>query len=70
MKIPASDVNIPKSQIKYDVLLKAKEVGNFSNQFVRPRVVVGKYLKVFHLVEGKSTFLLRTNWEMSLTYSP
>ena len=64
MKIPASDINIPKSQIKYDVLLKAKGVANSSNQFVRPRVVVGKYLKVFHLGEGKSTFLLRTNWEM------
>ena len=64
MKIPASDINIPKSQIKYDVLLKVKEVANSSNQFVRPRVVVGKYLKVFHLGEGKSTFVLRTNWEM------
>ena len=27
MKIAASDVNVPKSRIKYDVLLDAKEVG-------------------------------------------
>ena len=31
--IPVSDVNIPKSRIKYDVLLDAKEVGNSSNSF-------------------------------------
>ena len=33
-------------------------------------VVVGKYLKIFHLGEGESTVLLKTNWEMSLTYFP
>ena len=32
--IPVSDVNIPKSRIKYDVLLDAKEVGNSSNSFL------------------------------------
>ena len=32
-------------------------------------ILLVKYLKIFHLgVEG-STGLLRTNWEMSLTYS-
>ena len=34
--------------------------------FVRPRVVVGKYLEIFHLGEEESTVLLGTNWEMSL----
>ena len=63
MKIPASDVNIPKSQIKYDVLLEFEF-------FVRPRHVVGKHLEIFHPGEGESTVLLRTNWKMSLTYSP
>ena len=33
-------------------------------------VVVGKYLEIFHLGEGESTVLLKTNWEMSLTYFP
>ena len=32
--------------------------------------VVGRYLEIFHLGEGESTVLLKTNWEMSLTYSP
>ena len=65
MKIPASDVNTPKSQTKYDVLLDVEF-------FVRPREVVGKHLEIFHLGEGESTVLLRTNWKMSdsLTYSP
>ena len=31
---PASDVNIPKSRIKYDALLDAKEVGNSSNSLL------------------------------------
>ena len=31
--------------------------------------MVGKYLKVFHPGEGESIVLLRTNWEMLLTYS-
>ena len=31
---------------------------------------MGKYLKIFHLGVGESAGLLRTNWEMSLTYSP
>ena len=69
MKIPASDVNIPESWIKYDVLLDAKEVGNSSNSLFTPRVVVGKYLKIFHLGEGEISLLLRMNWEMSQTYS-
>ena len=68
--IPASDVNIPESRIKYDVLLDAKEVGNSSNSLFTPRVVVGRYLEIFHLGEGESTVLLRTNWEMSLTLHP
>ena len=29
--------------------------------------MVGKYLEIFHLGEGESTVLLRTNWEMLLT---
>ena len=70
MKIPSSDVNIPKSPINFDALLDTKEVGNSSNSLGRPRVVVGKYLEVLHLGEGESTVFLRTNWEMSLTYSP
>ena len=32
--------------------------------------MVGKYLENFHLGIGEYTGLLRTNWEMSLTYSP
>ena len=32
--------------------------------------MVGKYLEIFHLGEGESAGLLKTNWEMSLTYSP
>ena len=31
MKIPASDVDVPKSRIKYNVLLDSKKVGNSSN---------------------------------------
>ena len=34
--------------------------------FVRPRVVVGKYLEIFHVRVGESTGLLKANWEMSL----
>ena len=30
---------------------------------------LGKYLEIFHLGEGESTVLLRTNREMLLTYS-
>jgi len=64
MKIPASDVNIAKSRIKYDDLLDAKEVGDSSNSLldlVRPHVVGDKYLEIFHLGEGESTVLSRTN---------
>ena len=32
--------------------------------------MVGKYLEIFHLRVGESAFSLRTNWEMSMTYSP
>ena len=32
--------------------------------------MVGKDLEIFHLGVGESAGLLRTNWEMSLTYSP
>ena len=32
--------------------------------------MVGKYLEIFHLRVGESAGLLRTNWEISLTYSP
>ena len=32
--------------------------------------MVGKYLEIFHLGVGESPGLLRTNWEISLTYSP
>ena len=38
--------------------------------FVRPRVVVGKYLEIFHLGEEESIVLLGINWEMSLIHSP
>ena len=31
--------------------------------------MVGKYLEIFHLGVGESSGLLRTKWEMSLTYS-
>ena len=41
MKIPASDVNIPESRTKNDVLIDAKNGWKF---FVRPHVVMGKYL--------------------------
>ena len=34
MKIPASNVNIRKSRIKYVVLLDAKEVGNSWNSLL------------------------------------
>ena len=34
MKIPVSDVNVPKSWIKHDVLLDAKEVGDSSNSLL------------------------------------
>ena len=34
MKIPASDVNITKGRIKYDLLLDAKEVENSSNSLL------------------------------------
>ena len=70
MKIPASDVNIPKSRLKYEVLFYAKEVGNSSNSLLDHASVVGKFLEIFHLEEGESTVLLRTNWEMSLTLLP
>lgn len=42
----------------------------FFEFFVRPHVVVGKYLEILHVGEGESIVLLRTNWEISLTYSP
>ena len=32
--------------------------------------MVGKYLETIHLGVGESTVLLRTSWEMSVTYSP
>ena len=32
--------------------------------------MVGKHVEIFHLGVGESTGLLRTNREMSLTYSP
>ena len=32
--------------------------------------MVVKYLEIFHMGESESVGLLRTNWEMSLTYSP
>ena len=67
MKIPVSDVNIPMSRIKYDVLLDPKEV--LFELFPRPHVVMGKYLKIFHPGGGECIVLLRTNWEMLLTYS-
>ena len=38
----------------------------FFEFFVRPRVVVGKYLEIFHQWVGESTGLLKANWEMSL----
>ena len=31
--------------------------------------MVGKYLEIFHLGVGESAGLLRTKWEVSLTYS-
>ena len=31
--------------------------------------MVVKYLEIFHMGESESVGLLRTNWEMSLTYS-
>ena len=42
----------------------------FFEFFVKPVIVVGKYLEIFHLGEGESTVLMRTNWEMSLTFLP
>ena len=47
----------------------------FFKFFVRPRAVVAKYISKqftvqFHLGEGESTVVLRTNCEMSLAYSP
>ena len=66
MKIPASDANIPKSRIKY-VLLDAKEVGN--SEILCQTTRSGGYPEIFHLGEGESTVLLRTNWEMLLTHS-
>jgi len=50
--------------------LMQKSGWKFFEFFVRPRVVEGKYLELFHLGEGESTVLLRTYREMSLTYSP
>ena len=41
----------------------------FFEFFVRPLVVVGKYLEIFHLREGESAVLLKTNWEISQIYS-
>ena len=67
MKIPASDANIPKSRIKYDVLLDAKEFGNSAILCQTTRS--GGYLEIFHLRKGESTVFLRTNWEMLLTHS-
>ena len=32
--------------------------------------MVGKYLEILHLGVGESTGLLRTNWEMLLSYFP
>ena len=45
----------------------------FFKFFVRPCIVVGKYISKqftvqFHLGEGESTVVLRTNCEMSLVY--
>ena len=54
------------SRIKY-VLLDAKEVGNSAILCLTTRS--GRYLEIFHLREGESTVLLRTNWEMLLTHS-
>ena len=34
MKIPVSDVNIPKGRTQYDALLDAKEVENSSNSLL------------------------------------
>ena len=59
MKLPASDVNIPKSQIKYDVLLDFEF-------FVRPREVVGKHLEIFHQGEGESTVGSVRHFDVSL----
>ena len=55
-----------KGSDKY-VLLDAKEVGNSAIlcQITRS----DGYLEIFHLGEGESTVLLRTNWEMLLTHS-
>ena len=49
-------------------LTRRKRGWTFFEFFVRPRVVVGTYLEIFHLGVGESTGRLRTNWEMSLTY--
>ena len=35
-------------------------------RIVRPRVVVGKYLEIFHLGVGEYTALSKAKWEMSL----
>ena len=32
--------------------------------------MVDKFLEIFDLAEGESSVFLRTNWEMTLTYSP
>ena len=38
--------------------------------FVRPRVVVGIYLQIFHSGVCESSGLLKANWEMSLPTLP
>ena len=38
-------------------------------EILRILAVARKYLEIFHLGQGESTVLLRTNWEMSLAYS-
>ena len=64
MIISASDVSIPKSRIKYDVLLDAKEVGSSSNSLLDHAkwwVSISKYF-----IKGRVSLL---NSKMSLTYS-
>ena len=67
MKTLASHVKIPKSRIKYDVLLDARG-WQFFEFFARPLIVVGKCLEIFHLGEVEATVLWRTKWEMSLAH--
>ena len=66
----ASRCQYSKESDKIWCLTWLKRGWEFFEFFVRPRVVVSNYFKINHLGEGESTVHLRTNLEMSVTYSP